>query len=44
MRQKEENVIDKMQSEAGFLESGVKEILFKETQEQIGIGRGHTWK
>ena len=27
---------------AGFLNSGVKEILFKETHEQVGIGRGHT--
>jgi hypothetical protein len=25
----------------GFLDSGVKEILFKETHEQVGIGRGH---
>ena len=40
MGPKKENVIDKMQPEAGFLDSGVKEILFKETQ--VGIGRGHT--
>ena len=26
----------------GFLDSGLKEILFKETHEQVGIGRGHT--
>ena len=38
----EENVINKTQPEAGFLDSGVKEILFKETHEQVGIGRGHT--
>jgi hypothetical protein len=31
MRSKEENVIDKTQPDAGFLQSGVKEILFKET-------------
>ena len=30
MRPKEENVIDKMQPEAGFLERGMKEILFKD--------------
>jgi hypothetical protein len=41
MRPNEENVIDKMQPEARFLESGVKDILFKETHEQVGIGRGH---
>jgi hypothetical protein len=40
MRPKEENVIDKTQPEAGFLESEVKEILFKETLEQVSIGRG----
>ena len=40
MGPKEEN-FDKMQPEAGFLDSGVKEILFKETHEQVGIGRGH---
>ena len=33
---------DKTHPEAGFLDSGVKEILFKETHEQVGIGRGHT--
>ena len=37
-----ENVIDETQPEAGFLASGVKEILFKETHEQVGIRRGHT--
>jgi hypothetical protein len=42
MRPKEENVIDKTQSEAGFLESRVKQILFKETREQVCIGRGHS--
>ena len=42
MRPKEENVIDKTQPEAGILDSGVKEILFKETHEQVGIGRGYT--
>jgi len=31
MGPKKENVIDEMQPEAGFLDSGVKEILFKET-------------
>ena len=41
MRPKEENVIDKTQPEAGFLDRGVKEILFKEIHEQVGIGRGH---
>ena len=35
----EENDVDKTQPEAGFLDSGVKENLFKETH---GIGRGHT--
>ena len=29
MRSEEEDVIDKMQPEAGLLESGVKEVLFK---------------
>ena len=29
----EENFINKMQPETGFLDSGVKEILFKETHE-----------
>ena len=43
MRPKEENVINKMQPEAGILESGMKEILFKETHEQVCIGRDHTW-
>jgi len=42
MGPKEEIVIDKTQPEAGFLDSRVKEILFKETHEQVGIGRGHT--
>ena len=42
MRPKKENFIDKTQPEAGFLDRGVKEILFKETHEQVGIGRGHT--
>ena len=42
MRTKEENVINNSQTEAGFLESGVKEILFKETHEQVCIGRSHT--
>jgi hypothetical protein len=42
MRPEEENIIDKTQPEAGFLDSGVKEILFKESHEQVGIGRGHT--
>ena len=42
MGPKKENAIDKPQPEAGFLDSGVKEILFKETHEQVGIGRGHT--
>ena len=42
MGPKKESVIDETQPEAGFLDSGVKEILFKETHEQVGIGRGHT--
>ena len=42
MGSKEENFIDKTQPEGGYLDSGVKEILFKETHEQVGIGRGHT--
>ena len=42
MGPKEENVVDKTQPEAGFLDSGVKEILLKETHERVGIGRGHT--
>ena len=42
VRPKEENVINKTQPEAGFLDNRVKEILFKETHEQVGIGRGHT--
>ena len=41
MGPKDENFIKKTQPEAGFLVSGVKEILFKETHEQVGIGRGH---
>ena len=40
MGPQEENFINKMQPEAGFLDSGVKEILLKETHEQVGIGRG----
>ena len=42
MGPKEENTVDQTQPEAGFLNSGVKEILFKETHEQVGIGRVHT--
>ena len=42
MGPKKENVIDETKPETGFLDSGVKEILFKETHEQVGIGRGHT--
>ena len=42
MRPKEENVINKTQPEVGFLKSRVKEILFKETHEQVGIGGGHS--
>ena len=41
MRLKEVNVINKTQSEVPFFESRVKEILFKETHEQVCIGRGH---
>ena len=41
-RPMEENVIDKMQPEAGYLESGVNEILFKETHEQVSKGGGHS--
>ena len=37
----EENGIDKKQAEAEFLESGVKEIMFKENHKQIGIGRDY---
>ena len=37
MRPKEENAIDKTQSEAGFLESGMKETLLMEIYEQIRI-------
>ena len=33
MKPKEENIIDKTQPVAGFFESGVKEIPFKETHE-----------
>jgi hypothetical protein len=33
----------KMQPESGFLKSRVKEILFKETHEQVGIEGGHTY-
>ena len=42
MRPMEENFIDKMQSEAGFLENGLKEIPFKDALEQVGIGGGHS--
>ena len=42
MGPQEENIINKTQPEAGFLNNGVKEILFKESHEQVGIGRGHT--
>ena len=42
MGPKKENVIDETQPETGFLDSGVEEILFKETHEQVGIERGHT--
>ena len=41
MRQEEEDVTDEMQPEAGLLESGVKEVLFKEPHEQVSIGTGH---
>ena len=41
MGPKKENVIDETQPEAGFLDSGVKEILFKETYEQVSIGEDH---
>ena len=42
MRPKEENGINKTQPETEFLKSGVKEIMFKETHEQVGIGGGHS--
>ena len=42
MRPRKENVIDNMQPEARFFKSTVKEILFKETHEQVSIGRGNT--
>ena len=35
------SLLNKMQPEAGFLESGVKEILFKETHEQVSIEGSH---
>ena len=41
MRPDEEDFTDKMQPEAGLLNSGMKEVLFKEPHEQVGIGRGH---
>ena len=41
MRPKEEIVLNKTQPETWFLESRVKEILFKETHEQVCIGTGH---
>ena len=34
-------VINKVQPEAGLIKSGIKEILFKETHEQVDIGRNH---
>ena len=37
-----EEVIDKMQSEALLLESGMREVLFTETHGQVSIGRGLT--
>ena len=30
-----------MQPETGLLESGMKEVLFKEVHEQVGAGRDH---
>jgi hypothetical protein len=41
MRPKEENIIDKTQPEAGFLENGVKEILLKETHEEVSTVGDH---
>jgi hypothetical protein len=41
MRPYEEDAIDKMQPKAAYLKSGMKEILFKEVYEHIGIGGGH---
>ena len=40
MRPKEDDVMDKTLSEAVLLESGIKEVLFMEAHEQIGIRRG----
>jgi hypothetical protein len=39
-RPQEEIVTNK---KAGFLESGEKEILFKETHEQVCVGRDHSY-
>ena len=36
MRPEDED-INKMQPEAGLLESGLKEVLLKETNEQVGV-------
>ena len=41
MGPKKENVIAKTQPAAGFLDSRVKEILIKETHEQVSIEGGH---
>ena len=41
-RPKEEKPSIKCSQRLGF-ESGMKEILFKETHEQVCIGRGHTF-
>ena len=41
MRTKDENVINKTLPEAEILKSRVKEILFKETHEQVSIKGGH---
>ena len=42
MKPKKETVIDEMQPATVLLESGVKEILFKEAHEHVSIGRGHS--
>ena len=34
----EEKDINKIQSEAGLLENGMEEVLFKEAHEQVGVG------
>jgi hypothetical protein len=42
MRPKQETILNEMQPEARLSKSGEKGILFKETHEQVGTGRGHS--